>query len=253
MKKKILYILLSLSIIIFLLIVINLVDIINIKRKKEYENLESALKILNVEMNNSSFNIIQGNKIKIDYDKNNINVKINEEKIEINELNETASKVTITIPKNFSFNQLYIKSNNGNIELNNITSEFFVLDDNSGNVTINDINIFNKADISVNSSRMTIRDANIHNIDLFIDDGNLIYDGVLNGRSEIHTSKGLLELNLNEKMDNYRIEIKDKNKNIKVNNKIIDNKSYTKGKKVIIISGKGMLNINGDDSYEQKK
>ncbi len=250
MKNKLLYVLLSLSIIILLLIGINLIDINNIKKEKDNKNLESAIKVLTVELSNSNFSIVKGKSFNIKYDKKKIEAINHDNKVEIKELDNNSDKIEITIPEEFKFNQLYIKSNKGNIELDDVTSDFFSIASESGNIHINKLNITNKTDIAVNSSKMIIKESDIHNADVFIADGKLTYDGILGGRSEINTSKGTLDFNLKDKINNYRIEILDANKNIKVNKKIIDNKSYTKGEKTIIINGKGTLNINGDDSHE---
>lgn len=245
MRNKALYIILSISIIVLIFIIINIVDIIKIKKERDYQNELKSLSVLKVDLENNELEIIKGEHLSIDYDKKNIEVNINDKMMEIKALNEESSKVKIIVPEYFTFNQLYIKSNKGNISMSDIEAEFSFIDPKSSTVSLNKVNFINKSDISVNSSKMNIKNSNIHNIDLFIDDGTFFFDGILYGRSEINTSTGVLEFNIQEKIDNYHIEISDNNNNIKVNNKIINNKSYTKGKKEIIIKGKGMLNING--------
>lgn len=250
MRKKLLYIIISLSIFVLILIAINLVDIINVKKERNYQKLESALKVLYVELNNSDLSIIRGEKLNIDYNKKDIDITINDKNVHINEKNNQSSNIEITIPNDFTFNQLSIKTNKGNINLSDIVSEFFSVSSESGNVSIDNFNITNKTDLDINSSNMNIKDSIMHNVDVFIEDGSLIYDGILDGKNEINTSSGTLKFNLDDKLDDYRIIILDNNKNIKVNNKTINDKSYTKGNKIIIINGKGKIDINGDVTYE---
>lgn len=250
MRKKLLYIIISLSIFVLILIAINLVDIINAKKDREYQKLKSALKVLYIELNNSDLSIIRGEKLNIDYNKKDIDITINDKKVYISEKNNQSSNIEIAIPNDFTFNQLSIKTNKGNINLSSIVCEFFSVSSESGNVSIDNFNITNKTDLAINSSNMNIKDSMMHNVDVFIKDGSLIYDGILDGKNEINTSSGTLKFNLDDKMDNYRIMILDNNKNIKVNNKTINNESYTKGNKIIKINGKGKIDINGDVTYE---
>lgn len=250
MRKKLLYIIISLSIFVLILIAINLVDIINVKKERDYQKLKSALKVLYIELNNSDLSIIRGEKLNIDYNKKDIDITINDKKVYISEKNNQSSNIEIAIPNDFTFNQLSIKTNKGNINLSSIVCEFFSVSSESGNVLIDNFNITNKTDLAINSSNMNIKDSMMHNVDVFIEDGSLTYDGILDGKNEINTSSGTLNFNLDDKMDNYRIIILDNNKNIKVNNKNINNESYTKGNKIIKINGKGKIEINGDVTYE---
>lgn len=250
MRKKLLYIIISLSIFILILIAINLVDIINVKKEREYQKLKSALKVLYIELNNSDLSIIRGEKLNIDYNKKDIDITINDKKVYISEKNNQSSNIEIAIPNDFTFNQLSIKTNKGNINLSSIVCEFFSVSSESGNVSIDNFNITNKTDLAINSSNMNIKDSIMHNVDVFIEDGSLTYDGILDGKNEINTSSGTLNFNLDDKLDNYQIIILDNNKNIKVNNKTINNESYTKGNKIIKINGKGKIEINGDVTYE---
>lgn len=250
MRKKLLYIIISLSIFVLILIAINLVDIINVKKEREYQKLKSALKVLYIELNNSDLSIIRGEKLNIDYNKKDIDITINDKKVYISEKNNQSSNIEIAIPNDFTFNQLSIKTNKGNINLSSIVCEFFSVSSESGNVSIDNFNITNKTDLAINSSNMNIKDSIMHNVDVFIEDGSLTYDGILDGKNEINTSSGTLNFNLDDKLDNYQIMILDNNKNIKVNNKNINNESYTKGNKIIKINGKGKIEINGDVTYE---
>lgn len=250
MRKKLLYIIISLSIFVLILIAINLVDIINVKKEREYQKLKSALKVLYIELNNSDLSIIRGEKLNIDYNKKDIDITINDKKVYISEKNNQSSNIEIAIPNDFTFNQLSIKTNKGNINLSSIVCEFFSVSSESGNVSIDNFNITNKTDLAINSSNMNIKDSIMHNVDVFIEDGSLTYDGILDGKNEINTSSGTLNFNLDDKLDNYQIIILDNNKNIKVNNKTINNESYTKGNKIIKINGKGKIEINGDVTYE---
>lgn len=250
MRKKLLYIIISLSIFVLILIAINLVDIINVKKEREYQKLKSALKVLYIELNNSDLSIIRGEKLNIDYNKKDIDITINDKKVYISEKNNQSSNIEIAIPNDFTFNQLSIKTNKGNINLSSIVCEFFSVSSESGNVSIDNFNITNKTDLAINSSNMNIKDSIMHNVDVFIEDGSLTYDGILDGKNEINTSSGTLNFNLDDKLDNYQIMILDNNKNIKVNNKTINNESYTKGNKIIKINGKGKIEINGDVTYE---
>lgn len=250
MRKKLLYIIISLSIFVLILIAINLVDIINVKKEREYQKLKSALKVLYIELNNSDLSIIRGEKLNIDYNKKDIDITINDKKVYISEKNNQSSNIEIAIPNDFTFNQLSIKTNKGNINLSSIVCEFFSVSSESGNVSIDNFNITNKTDLAINSSNMNIKDSIMHNVDVFIEDGSLTYDGILDGKNEINTSSGTLNFNLDDKLDNYQIMILDNNKNIKVNNKNINNESYTKGNKIIKINGKGKIDINGDVTYE---
>lgn len=250
MRKKLLYIIISLSIFVLILIAINLVDIINVKKEREYQKLKSALKVLYIELNNSDLSIIRGEKLNIDYNKKDIDITINDKKVYISEKNNQSSNIEIAIPNDFTFNQLSIKTNKGNINLSSIVCEFFSVSSESGNVSIDNFNITNKTDLAINSSNMNIKDSIMHNVDVFIEDGSLTYDGILDGKNEINTSSGTLNFNLDDKLDNYQIIILDNNKNIKVNNKNINNESYTKGNKIIKINGKGKIEINGDVTYE---
>lgn len=250
MRKKLLYIIISLSIFVLILIAINLVDIINVKKEREYQKLKSALKVLYIELNNSDLSIIRGEKLNIDYNKKDIDITINDKKVYISEKNNQSSNIEIAIPNDFTFNQLSIKTNKGNINLSSIVCEFFSVSSESGNISIDNFNITNKTDLAINSSNMNIKDSIMHNVDVFIEDGSLTYDGILDGKNEINTSSGTLNFNLDDKLDNYQIIILDNNKNIKVNNKNINNESYTKGNKIIKINGKGKIDINGDVTYE---
>ncbi len=244
MNKKVLYALSLLCIILLIVVIGFYIDIINTKKDNYYKELEDSMKVLTVELNNSCLKIIKGNKFNIDYNKEYFDIITDNHKVEIKELNNHKSNLEITVPQNFNFDQLYIKGNEGNIQIDNITTEFFLIDSKLGNVTINNLNVTNKTDLFVNSSKMKINDADIHNMDLFMADGAFSYNGLLNGKNEINTSDSEINFHLKDNLDEYKIEINEDNKNIRVNNKIINNKSYTKGKKIIIINGKGKLNIN---------
>lgn len=255
-KKSKKYFLIFLILILIILIVYSLFHIAN-KIKKE-NNINSNFTNINISSNINSFDIDLDSTTLIIEKGNNFNVSTNNKyitykdengKIKIDENDHfsfnTNYVLKIIIPENYTFNSLEIESDAGVIDINSVKANLISLELNSGELTINKIEVYSKLKINGGAGSINILSSNINNLDLNMGVGNCNLNVYLKGFNKISAGVGQLNIDLFDSINNYTFKLFKGIGDIDINNeKIKDNYVYGNGNTIIEIEGGiGPINI----------
>ena len=112
--------------------------------------------------------------------------------------------VYLYIPSNTIFNDVDIDIKSGLIEIDNLNTKEFEIDNMSASIKINNLNVSSNFDIDNTSGTIDIENSNINNIDTNIKSGIININSLLTGNNHIELKSGTVNLNL--KGDDYRFK-----------------------------------------------
>ena len=216
---------------------------------KEYSNIE-RIKIDNL---NTFITIKEGSKFRVDainVDKRlkvklvNNTLKIEEKRIGIN---NTDSKLIITIPKNIELSDINISDSASKILIMDINVSNFEIEQGIGLLEIKDSYIKN-ASIDGGIGEIDVTNTTLYNLELDSGIGDIDMTASIMGNSEISCGIGNIDINLIDDKNNYSINIEKGIGSIKVDNKEVENNTiYGNGiNKLDIDGGIGSINISFD-------
>lgn len=216
---------------------------------KEYSNIE-RIKIDNL---NTFITIKEGSSFKVDainVDKKlkvklvNNTLKIEENRIGIN---NTDSKLIITIPKNIELSDINISDSASKILIMDINVSSFEIEQGIGMLEINNSYIKN-ASIDGGIGEIDVTNTKFYNLELDSGIGDINMNANIMGNSEIGCGIGNIDINLIGDKKDYSIDIEKGIGSVKLNNKKIkNNTTYGKGiNKLDIDGGIGSINISFD-------
>lgn len=199
---------------------------------------------LKIELDYTSLEVKNGKSFRIETNNSNIITKKYDNQLLIKEKSysfftfDNAKKLIIYVPKDFSFQDLEIDMGSGDINIERLSTGELSFEIGAGKVKINNLNVFKNAEISSETGNVSILSGEINNLDLDLGVGKFILKSVLNGRSDIDSGIGTLEIDLIDDIENYCIKT---NKGIGEvfidDKKIIDGDEYCLGNKNIEIEG----------------
>lgn len=112
--------------------------------------------------------------------------------------------VYLYIPSNTIFNDVDIDIKSGLIEIDNLNTKEFEIDNMSASIKINNLNVSSNFDMDNTSGTIDIENSNINNIDTNIKSGIININSLLTGNNHIELKSGTVNLNL--KGDDYRFK-----------------------------------------------
>lgn len=216
---------------------------------REYSNIES-IKIDNL---NTFITIKEGSSFKVDainVDKRlkvklvNNTLKIEENRIGIN---NTDSKLIITIPKNIELNDINISDSASKILIDNIDVSSFEIEQGIGLLEIKDSYI-KDASIDGGIGAIDVTNTTLYNLELDSGIGDIDMTASIMGNSEISCGIGNIDIDLIGEKQDYSINIEKGIGSIKIDNKKVKNNTiYGNGiNKLDIDGGIGNINISFD-------
>lgn len=214
--------------------------------------INNDISSLDIDLSNVNVTIKKGNKFKIETNSDNINYRVVENNLFINQKDDNwfnrkvNSDLIVYVEKNFVFDFVLIENGAGNLEINDLSTNELELDLGAGKVTIDKLTVLKEASIDGGAGEVNISNSSINNLDLDMGIGKVLISSTLTGNSEIDAGIGEVDLNLLDKEDNYKINIDKSIGEIIIDgNKVDDENSYGNGLNTIDISGGiGSININ---------
>lgn len=216
------------------------VDKNKIKLEDKHTDLNNYI---DIDLYNTNLNISLGDSINIDNSSDYIGVYQSNNKIVIKEkkhvsLKKNKNTIDITIPKNIIFDAIYIDGGKGNINIEDLTTNYLELDLGSGNLIMNNINTLEDTTIDGGKGSIELNNCIFNNSDIELGAGKLLFSGKLLGKNKIDTGVGSVNINLLDNINNYKIKFDNGIGNSYINNTPIkDNESYGNGNNHIDISG----------------
>ena len=231
-------------------IVFNTTD--NVKDTEDsYNNLDiiSNIKNYDIKLDSAKLIIEEGNKFTISTNNKYISLTEEESKIKIKEKDhfsfKNSSTLKITIPKNYSFNNLNIVSDGGIVNISNLNVNELSLQLKAGSLVLNDVIVNDKLTIIGGAGTIDVTNGNVNNLNLNVGVGNCNISAILKGNSVIEAGVGQLNIDLLDSIDNYQIKLTKGIGDITINDtKITDNNTAFNGNKNIsLVGGIGPISI----------
>lgn len=154
-------------------------------------------------------------------------------------------ELVIYIPENLVFDETKIEAGAGQIIIEILNTKNLDFELGAGKTVINNLNVLNKADIESGAGSVKINSSNLNNLKLDLGVGKFELTSILTGTSEIEAGVGELNINLQDKIDNYKITTEKGLGTIKINNNEVANNSITGNgiNNIKVIGGVGSIKI----------
>lgn len=212
-----------------------------IELNEEDNEIDINLKITNLY-------IKRGNEYSIET--NNKYIKHNEENKKLiikEEANINLNKeyyLTLTIPNSINYENIKLDTGAGGVKIDSLNGNTADLDFGAGKVIIEDISIKNEFELDAGAGSLEIKKGTINNLDLDMGVGKVIINSTLTGNNMIDAGVGKLDINLQNKKENYTFKVSKGIGSIKLNNdEIKDNEIVGNGLNIVDING-GIGSIN---------
>lgn len=208
----------------------------------DFENTDIAT--LNIKTEYSNLIIKNGDTLKAESNSNQISCTQNNNQILIKEENknwfskDSKNQVIIYIPSNIIFDNIFIETGAGDIEIESISTKDLSLKMGAGKVEIKNINVLNKAKIEGGVGNVNILDGEINNLDLDIGIGKFTITTKLIGNNKINAGIGSLTINLKDNLENYCIYVNKGIGSININGTSVpDDAKYGNGSNSVKVDG----------------
>ncbi len=207
--------------------------------------------ILSIDIKASKLKIIEGEYLKVESDSEYITSSQDYNKLAITEkphsiLNKkNDEETTIYVPKDMTFDKVYISSGAGTINIETIATHDLELELGAGKLEIDKITTYNNTNIESGAGEVIIKNAKLSNLDLDAGVGKFTLNTSLTGTSKIDAGVGELNLNLLDSKENYSIYTETGIGSIMIDgNNVKDESTYGMGSnKIDIDGGVGSINI----------
>lgn len=215
----------------------------------EYPNTSN---ILSIDIAASKLIIKEGASLKVENNNEYITTEQDNNKLSIKEKKHHSffaskdSELTIYIPKDLTFDEVFISNGAGIINIEKLISKNLKLELGAGEVTINNLEVLKDTSIDSGAGAVTISKSNLNNLDLNVGVGKFIINSILTGNSKIDAGIGELNINLLDSKENYLITADKGIGSIKIDGVEYKNEtSYGNGEnKIDIDGGIGSINIS---------
>lgn len=210
---------------------------------KEYQD---DYEKLSIQLNATSLEIKKGDIFKIETNNNRIQIEKQDQQIFIKEKKFVSNKeyhLIIYIPEEYELNEVFIDSDVGTINIDQIITKKLQFNLGAGKVTIQDLEVSEKTKINGGAGSISIQNGLLNNADLDLGIGNLKVTTKLLGNSKIDAGVGNISLNLIGNQEEYQIKLEKGIGNIKINQQEMNNTTYGDGSNMVSIGG-GIGNIN---------
>lgn len=214
-----------------------------LQEMKEISSTTNDVKRLEIDIDASELIVEVGDKLGVSTNNKYIKVKERNNELKIEERKHSTifgnneSQVILTIPTNYIFDYVSLDTGVGLVNISDLATKELDLDLGMGEITITNLNVYNKAEVDGGAGKINISGNEINNLKLDIGMGETIINGKILGNSEIECGTGRLELNIPDIKENYTLYL---SKGIGTIN--IDDESVSNG---VIGNGINRVNIDG--------
>lgn len=215
-------------------------------KEANVENLDIELSSTKLIIKNSDYFKVETNNKYVDCSQTDNKITIKETK---NNLFSKNGKSEVIVYINKNLNKVTIEAGAGNINIDNIEANELDFEMGAGKVNITNLNVFNKASINGGAGEVIIENGIINNLDLDIGVGKVSLTSKLTGFSDIDAGIGELNINLLDKIENYKIKIEKGLGKVKINGEEKNDGIYGEGNNSIEIDG-GIGNINIKSEFQ---
>ncbi len=265
MKKTIIGIVGILGII---LILITILEIFKISDSDflfndKYQNISIKENKENLKIDVSSLHLIikEGDKFEVETASQYIKIKEDSKNIYIKEEDnrllkiKSNDKITILIPKDFSFTNVSIHNGAGKVTIEQLIADNFDLDVGAGKISISNLVANNQARIDTGASKTAFENVNIHNLHLNTGVGSVQLNGKLSGVNEIDAGVGTLKIKLSGSLEDYKIKVDKGIGTCKIDgSSVSDNTYYGNGENIIVLDGGvGSIHVDFENSIQSSK
>ncbi len=207
--------------------------------------------ILSIDIGASKLKIVEGTSLKVETNNKYIATTQDFNKLSVTEKSHSIfntkgkEEVIVYIPKDMTFDKVYISNGAGSINIENITTQDLELELGAGELTIDQITSLNNTDIDGGVGEANINNAYLNNLDLDMGVGEFTITGSIRGKSKIDAGVGELNINLKDNKDNYSIYTETGIGSIRIDGNSVKNETtYGMGNnKIDIDGGVGSINI----------
>lgn len=205
---------------------------------------DSNIATLNIKLRVSNLVIKTGDILRAESNNKNITCKQNNNKLVIEEKNNNwfsrkyENELIVYIPENIVFETIKIETGAGDIKIEKINTKNLSLEVGAGKVEIKKLNVSEQANIEGGAGKVEILSGDIHNLNLNMGIGKFTINTKLIGNNKIDAGIGKLDINLNNKKEDYTIKANKGIGTISIDeNQIMDDKNYGEGNNVIKVDG----------------
>lgn len=241
-------IMLIISILSLILSIFNVFFEENTYEEITFSKVYDDIKSLEIDSLSSFITISTGTEFKVEAT-DNIKVNYKDKTLEMEEekswLNNTNSKVVITIPENTILEKLDINTGAGKFIIDGIVVRDLDIDHGAGQLQINNSYTY-KADIDGGVGEISIINTTLNNLDLDSGVGRVELKSIITGNSQVNCGVGEINITLLGNEEDYSINLNKGIGSIKVNNENIKTSTiYGNGSnKLKIDGGIGSINID---------
>lgn len=180
----------------------------------KFEELDKNSNALYAKINVSDLIIKKGDKLTVETDNKNINVKQDLNKISIEEkshfdfFNSNKSKVIVYVPTNFKFDDVFIEVGAGTMEADYINTSKLNLKIGAGTITLDEIYSTTSSNIETGAGEVVIKKSEFNDLSLDCGIGQITLNTKLTGNNDINGGIGEININFSDSKDNYKISAK---------------------------------------------
>lgn len=215
-------------------------------------NLEQVSN-LKIDLEYTDLYIKEGENFKIKTNNKKIKIISNDNSISIKEENKyilssknLESNLVIYIPKDITLDLLNIETGVGKINIEQLNTKKLYLELGLGEVLLKNVVATSNTFIDGGVSKSELINCNFNNLKIDLGVGEFNFNGILTGKNEIDSSVGLTNITLDNKKENYTIDLSKGLGNIVVDyEKIESDGIYGNGDNYLKVDGGiGEININ---------
>lgn len=214
--------------------------------------------VLSVDLGISQVEIRKGEELKVETDNNNVKIKQDYNKIALTEESSNVfdvddDKVTIYLP-DVEFDEIYIANGAGQIEIESLKTKKLTLELGAGETKIKELIVTEKTKVKGGVGEVTIKNANLANVDLNLGIGQFNIEGIFSGKNDIETGVGELNIDITDNIENYTIETENGIGDIKIDGRSVNDTRIGKGNTILDIeSGVGEVDIRFLENNDSHK
>lgn len=213
-------------------------------KNMEYLDIESSeVTYLDIDLSYTKLTIkpgdqflVETNSDRINYHKDNNRLTIKEKKRNFFS-KRSNTELIIYVPSDLVFDKVEVETGAGVVNIDSMATKVFKFDIGAGKVYIHNLNVIEKTSIDGGAGELTIDGSNLNDLDLDMGVGKTTVSAILNGFSDIDAGVGELNINILEKLENYKLKIDKGIGTIKVNNEEVNSNTFGNGNNLIEIDG----------------
>lgn len=197
---------------------------------------------IDINLKFSNLKLVRSNYLKVDNSNDKVNVKIDNNKLEITDSSSLFSsnkdkELIVYVPSDYMFEMVYINSGAGKINIEGFNTKELKMDLGAGEAIVSNV-ISNKTDIDTGTGRVDIHNSKLNDAKFDLGIGSISIGDEITGNCKINSGIGRVELNLSGSEEDYSFDIDKGIGDISLNNRSLSDGTKTgNGRNSIEIDG----------------